>query len=256
MKTNLPIRSRPLGSVCCGILGLTVLMGFSSLAGAQPAPTPKAQPAPTPEVQYRVLTVTGQGVETIQTTQAQVSLGVDVQGKTAATVQEQVARRSAAVVSLLKSRKVEKLETTGINLNPAYNYNNGKRELMGYRGSNIVSFHIDTDKAGILMDDAVKAGASRINSVSFVAADAAIAAAQKQALTKATQDAQDQAKVVLSALNLTPQDVVSIQINNESTPTPPPIPVRAQALKAESDSTPVVGGEQSVRAAVTLQIRY
>lgn len=233
-----------------GTLGLTLLIGLALPAMAQ------SQPSPTPEVQYRVLTVTGQGVETIQTTQAQVRLGVEVQGKTAETVQQQVASRSAAVVSFLKSRKVEKLETTGINLSPDYSYNNGQQRLIGYRGSNIVSFRMDIAAAGSVLDEAVKAGASRIDSVSFVAADDAIALAQKQALTKATQDAQEQAKVVLSALNLSPQDVISIQINSANAPTPPPIPVQASVLKAESDSTPVVGGEQSVQASVTLHIRY
>lgn len=236
--------------ISSGTLGLTLWVGLASPAMAQP------QPPATSEVQYRVLTVTGQGVENIQTTQAQVRLGVDVEGKTAEAVQQQVASRSTAVVSLLKSRKVEKLETTGINLSPNYSYNNGQRRLIGYRGSNIVSFRIDIEAAGLLLDDAVKAGASRIDSVSFVATDDAIAAAQKQALTKATQDAQDQAKVVLSALNLSPQDVISIQINDTKTPTPPPIPAQARVLRAEADSTPVVGGEQAVRASVTLHIRY
>lgn len=230
-----------------GWLGAMVYLGTALPIAAQSA---------TSEVQYRVLTVTGQGIENVQTTQAQVRLGVDVQGKTAKIVQEQVASRSAAVVALLKSRQVEKLETTGINLNPDYSYNNGKRSLIGYRGSNIVSFRIDTEKAGLLIDDAVKAGASRIDGVSFMATDDAIAAAQKQALTKATQDAQAQAKVVLSALNLTAQDVVSIQINGANAPTPPPMPMQAPALRAESDATPIVGGEQAVQGSVTLQIRY
>jgi uncharacterized protein YggE len=235
---------------CVGVLGLTLFIGAALPVLSQP------RPLPTSEVQYRILTVTGQGVENVQTTQAEVRLGVDVQGKTAEVVQQEVAQRSAAVVSLLKSRNVEKLETSGITLNPDYTYNNNKQELIGYRGSNIVSFRIDTSKAGSLLDDAVKAGASRIDSVSFVAAEEAIAAAQKQALVKATKDAQDQAKVVLSALNLSPQDVVSIQIG-ANTPPPPPIPLQAKALSAEADATtPIVGGEQAVQASVTLQIRY
>lgn len=151
---------------------------------------------------------------------------------------------------------MEKLETTGINLSPNYSYNNGQRQLIGHRGSNIVSFRIDIEAAGSLMDDAVKAGASRIDSVSFVASDDAIATAQKQSLAKATQDAQDQANVVLSALNLSAKDVISIQISSADTPTPPPIPMRETVLKNGSNSTPVVGDEQSVWASVTLHISY
>ncbi|UJB71919.1 SIMPL domain-containing protein [Acaryochloris sp. 'Moss Beach'] len=228
-----------------------MLLGLSGPIYAQP------QPPTISERQYRVLSVTGQGVENIQTTEAQVRLGVEVQGKTAEVVQQQVASRSAAVVSLLKSRKVDKLETTGINLRPNYSSNNGQRRLVGYRGSNVVSFRVDIASAGALMDDAVKAGASRIDNVSFVATEDAIATAQKQALTKATQDAQAQARAVLSALNLSPQDVISIQINGANAPVPPPVPFQTTSmLRGEAASTPVVGGEQTVRASVTLHIRY
>lgn len=64
----------------------------------------------------RTLTVTGRGVEAIPATLAQVVLGVEVQAKTAQEAQQEVARRSSAVVALLKSRNVEKLQTTGITL--------------------------------------------------------------------------------------------------------------------------------------------
>lgn len=206
----------------------------------------------------RTLTVTGRGNEMVATTLTQVRLGVEVQGKTANEVQQEVARRSNAVVTLLKSRNVEKLETTGINLSPTYRYDNGTQTLTGYTGSNIVSFRIETAKAGDILDAAVKAGASRIDGVSFVAADEAIARARNVALREATEDAQSQADAVLSALNLTRREVVNIQVNGAFAP--PPRPIFAEAmdskLAAAPAPTPVIGGEQQVEANVTLQISY
>lgn len=215
-------------------------------------------PQSTQERMLRTLTVTGQGIEKIPSTVAQVQLGVEAQGKTAQQVQQEVARRSSAVVALLKSRNVDKLQTTGINLNPQYNYDNGKQTLTGYQASNTVSFRVPTGQAGVIMDDAVKAGASKIDSVSFAATDQAIADAQKVALRKATQDAQEQAKAVLSALGFSLKDIVSIQVNGANTPTPTPYPIRALAMAKSADavSTPVEAGEQSVQASVTLQISY
>ncbi len=172
------------------------------------------------EKMLRTLTVTGRGTEMVATTLTQVRLGVEAQGKTANDVQQDVARRSNSVVSLLRSRNVEKLETTGINLNPNYRYDNGVQSLTGYTASNIVSFRVETQKAGTLLDDAVKAGASRIDGVSFVASDSAIASAQKDALRKATQDAQAQADVVLNSLGLTKKEIVGIQVNGANTPPP------------------------------------
>jgi uncharacterized protein YggE len=206
---------------------------------------------------WRTLSVSGRGVESIPTTLSQVSLGVEVQGKTAEDVQQEAARRSSSVVALLKSRNVEKLQTAGITLNPVYSYTNNVQRITGYAASNTVSFRIATEKAGTLLDEAVKAGASQINGISFVATDEAIASAQKQALKEATQDAKQQADAVFNALGFQPKEVVSIQING-ATPPPPPMLYRANAAKLISAeaSTPVVGGEQQVEASVTLQISY
>lgn len=206
----------------------------------------------------RTLTVTGRGSESIPATIAQVQLGVEVQGKNAAQVQQEVARRSSAVVDLLRSRNVEKLQTAGIRLNPNYSYEGGVQRLVGFVATNTVSFRIAPDRVGTLLDDAVNAGATRIDGISFVASEEAIASAQQQALREATSDAQRQADTVLSALNLTRRDVVGIQINGAFAPPPPPQPI-PQAALARMDagaSTPVIGGEQQVEAAVTLQIRY
>ncbi|AKG22844.1 SIMPL domain-containing protein [Calothrix sp. 336/3] len=208
------------------------------------------------EKNIRTLTVSGRGIEAIPTSLSQINLGVEVQGKTAQDVQKEAARRSSAVVALLQSRNVEKLQTTGISLNPVYSYNNNVQKITGYAASNTVSFRIATDRAGNILDDAVKSGASQISSISFVATDEAIAQAQKQALKKATQEAQQQANVVFDTLGLKAKEVVSIQINGASAPPPITRNYSNAKMMAEAASTPVVGGEQQVEASVTLQISY
>lgn len=209
---------------------------------------------------FRTLTVTGRGTESIPTTLTQVRLGVEAQGKTANEVQQEVAQRSNSVVSLLRSRNVTRLETTGITLNPNYRYDNNTQTLVGYNASNIVSFRVETQKAGDILDDAVKAGASRIDSVSFVATDAAIADARKVALREATQDAQSQADAVLAALGLTRRDVVNIQVNNAFVPPPRPFNMATkfgrEGAVADAAPSPVIGSDQEVEASVTLEINY
>ncbi len=176
-------------------------------------------------------------------------------GKTAEEVQTEAAKLTSAVVELLRSRNVEKLETTGIRLNPTYSYANDQQRLTGYSATNTVSFRLNTEKVGNLLDDAVKAGATRIDGISFVASDPEINAAQQQALKLATKEAESQANAVLSALNLTSREIIGIQVNNASAPVPMPVMYRTNAVAA-APATPVVGGEQQVRASVTLQISY
>jgi hypothetical protein len=163
------------------------------------------------------------------------------------------------VVNLLKARKVEKLETTGISLSPNYTYKDGNQSISGYIGTNKVSFRIETEKSGTLLDDAIKAGATRIDGISFVASDEALTKAQQQAIQKASQEARKHADAALSALNLKSDQVIGIQINGAH---PPQLlnyasPAVGEAKMSQSAAdTPVIGSEQKVQQTVTLQIRY
>lgn len=209
----------------------------------------------------KTLTVTGNGMKTIETTIAEVQLGVEIQGKTATEVQQEVAQRTSAVVDILRAKGVQQLKTTGVQLNPTYNYdqanqNNGQPVLTGYIGTNTVNFSISTEQVGILLDETVKAGASRIDGISFRATPEAIFTAKKEALRKASINAQEQADIVLDTLNLTSKEIIKIEVD-EARVEEPQYAARDQASLAEAKmSTPVVGGEQTVEASVTLQITY
>ncbi|MEM1310620.1 MAG: SIMPL domain-containing protein [Cyanobacteria bacterium P01_H01_bin.153] len=229
-------------------LSLAVLTGgVTGLGGALPVIAQEST---------RVLTVTGTGQESIETTLAQVSVGVEIEAETAEAAQQAAARRSTAVVELLQERTVDQLQTTGIRLNPQYGSFDSQRAPTGYIATNTVSFEVPIETVGSLLDDAVAAGATRIQGVNFRASDAAIADARDTALRNAVADAQRQAQAVLGALNFTSQEILGIQVNGAVPPIPLPEPRLAQLAEAADVSTPVVGGEQTVTANVTLQIRY
>ena len=99
----------------------------------------------------------------------------------------------------------------------------------------MVVFRTTNNAAGEIIDQSVKSGASRIDGINFIATDDAIAAAQKIALRRATQDAQAQANAVLSVLNFTQKDIVSIQVNN-AVPRPRPMEMNELALRDSSDA--------------------
>jgi uncharacterized protein len=209
------------------------------------------------EQQARTLSVTGRGTTNIAATLTQVRLAVEVSGKNPNDVQEEAAQKSTKVIQLLRSKKVDKLQTAGISLNPVYNYQNNQQKLTGYNATNSLSFRLPVAQAGAVIDAAVQAGATRIDSVSSIASDEAVAKAQAQALQLATKDAQRQAQAVLSALGFQPKEVVGIQINDAARPNP--VMMESAGLARDSRKvaqTEVVGGEQEVQANVTLQISY
>ncbi len=244
-------RGRWQRSISASVLGWTLLTTAAMVAPIAPQAALAQDPI------LRTLTVTGRGKQSVQTTLSQVTLGVEVQGRTAQEVQAEVARRSDSVVNYLRSRNVDRLETVGIHLNPQYDYQGGRTILVGYSGSNVVSFRFPTEQTGALLDGAIAAGASQIQGISFIAPDSALATARQAALQAATADAQAQANAVLSYLNLGAQEVISIQIDGAQAPIPFPLPANARLSSVEADvSTPVIGGEQTVEAVVTLVIRY
>ncbi|MEO0837043.1 MAG: SIMPL domain-containing protein [Cyanobacteria bacterium J06642_3] len=203
--------------------------------------------------------VTGNGLEKIPSTMAQVELGVEIQGKTATEVQQEVAQRTAAVVEILQDKDVEQLQTTGVRLNPTYDRvdpRSNQRVLVGYIGTNTVSFQVTTDQVGKMLDGAVNAGATRVNGVNFTATPEALFAAKKEALRQASINAQERADVVLETLDLTAKEIVKIEVDAARIRSPQPL-AREQFAAAESAiATPVIPGEQTVQAEVILQISY
>ncbi|MFH7027347.1 MAG: SIMPL domain-containing protein [Heteroscytonema crispum UTEX LB 1556] len=239
------------------ILRSLLAFGLLGLVSCQAA---QGRVEPNTTFQSQTLVVSGRGMVDIPKTTSRVSLGVQVQGKTSALAQEELAKRSTTVVNLLKSRPdVTKLETTSISLNPIYNQKDGKQTIVGYSATNIVRFQIAPDKIGTLLDEAITAGATEIDGVTLVAEDEAIAEAQKAAINAASKDARSQADAALGALELKQQEIVSIQINGAHPPMPVAMNTRDFAQSAASASlakTPVVAGEQRIEAFVTLQVRY
>ena len=231
---------------------LSIVLGtlsFGGLTALDPAPAQAQEATP------RSIAVSGYGVEPVPTTLAAVRLGVEAQGETPLEVQQEVARRSAAVVDYLKSQSVSQLQTQSLSLNPLYDYSGNEPKIVGYSASNMVSFRVETPRAGALLDEAVRRGASRIDSMQFVATDEAIAEARQVALVEATEDAQRQADTVLKALGLTRQGVLGVQIDHAPVFSPSPNVMYAAEAKA-GVTTPVVGGDQQVEATVTIYFSY
>jgi uncharacterized protein len=234
------------------VLSILLTASIVLLSGTTPGIAQERKPP-------RTLTASGRGIVTIPTTISQIRLAIESSAKTPNSAQQEAARRSTRVMNYLKTQQVDKLQTTGINLNPTYTYpSGGNPQIVGYTATNSISFRVTTDRAGAILDAAVKSGATRIDGVSFVASEQAIATAQTQALKQATQDAQRQGDTVLASLNLKRREIIGIQINSTSNPIPLPMAENMvrQKLASDAATTPVIGGEQQVEAAVTLDIGY
>lgn len=212
----------------------------------------------------KTLVVSGRGREKISATSAQVKLAIEGRGKIATEVQQEIARKSSAVVELLRSLNIEQLKTLGIQLRTYHDYIDGVMKQIEHRGSNTIIFSLPIDDAGVAIDEAIKAGANRIDGITFNATDEAINAAKQEALRKATVDAKTKAETVLTTLNLAIKDITYIEIDRAGLQSAKPASTRRRRRSSSSTppedepgfEMPVIGGEIIVDASVTLQISY
>lgn len=237
---------------------LLLSLAFCIPSAVAIAPSVKAQEN-SPKYQEvkneRVLSVTGRGERSVKTTKARIQLGVTVDGKTAIATQTEVGRQANSIVSRLQQLDVEKLQTTSIQLNPKYVYENNRQRQEGFTGQTSVSFLVEIEKAGETLDAAVASGSNQVEQLSFIANDTVLNEARQLALQDAVKDAQSQANAVLTLLGFTPKVIKTIQIM-DSPIAYPLSQIRPVSFAKDSNSVPIIGGEQKVEALVTLQIIY
>ena len=201
----------------------------------------------------RVLHVTGRGEISLPTVYTEIRLGVDRHAKTAGEAHREAAKESDRLVRFLKSKKVMDLQTTGISLQPIFDPSKlssaSEAGIREYRALNMVVFRVKTEDAGIVIDGAVKEGASRIDRLTFLPEPAELEKARKEALLLAVSDAKTQAETVLSVLNLSIKEIVQIHVDEGSSG-----PILQTEMRMVQ--TPVVGGNATVTARVTLQVKY
>lgn len=164
------------------------------------------------------ISVRGNGRVSVQTTIAEVRLGLDVLGKTANVVQRMTAMKTKMVVRYLRQEKVKKLQTRGISLIATSSYRPKSKKQ--FRGQNSVSFEVSVEKVGKILDGSVMKGANRIERVSFRARRGILKRARKVALKMAVRAARRDANAVADAAGLTYGKALNVRIMDSFSPSP------------------------------------
>ena len=215
-----------------------------------------ADVTPTQTDTSRILEVTGKGTVSVDTDTAQIRVGIEVEGATAGEVQQEVAQSSSAVVERLNQLEVEELQTISIRLQPKFEFDDlGNSTVDGFTGRNVLQFEVSTEQAGETIDAAIQAGANLIQNIDFIASESELERARLSAIELAARDAQNIAIPLLDTLDLTPLEIVDIDIIEVGSPSPRPFSAEF-SIAAFDASTPIIGGSQEVVAEVALDINY
>lgn len=199
-----------------------------------------------------LLSLSADGEVQVRPDLATVNVGVGGDAATAAEALASNRTRMAAVVAALHRQGVADpdIQTSELNLEAQY-IDDGKspRRLSGYHSSNTVTVRLhDLTRAGPVLDALVAAGADQVNGVAFALADPL--AARDQARRLAMRALQAKAELYASAAGYRIQRLVHLSEGGEMAPAPMMSEIMVTARRA---STPVEGGELTVRAQVTAE---
>ena len=210
-----------------------------------------------------VLTVKGEGVVSLNSDTATITLGIRKFAHEVKTAQQAVNRNMDAVIDALTGAGVTKedIYTSSISIYPEYNYDNdddeadseGSNRIKGYDASNSITILTrDIESVGTLIDIAFDAGANTLDDVSFSASDTT--EAMKEALRRAIADARDKAEAMAEAAGVTLGGVISMTEGDGYGYTTPVLLAKNAAYAEDSDvSTRVMASKQSVSTTVTVQ---
>ena len=224
-------------------------------AAAASAPAALAQAAPpAAETLFRATTLNlgAYGETRVAPDMATITLGVMVEAPSAqAAMQQNAARMNQVIAALKKAGIAERdIQTSGLNLNPQYAYEqNTPPKLVGYQASNQVTIRVlELSRLGAAVDATVNAGANQVHGISFGLKDPT--AAENAAREAAVKALVAKAELYARATGHKVARLVSLSEGGGYAPQPP-VPMAAMVRMDKSESTPVSGGELSVRVDVT-----
>jgi hypothetical protein len=220
---------------------MVVLSLVASIASAQTPETPS-------------IAVNGEGIVKVAPNQAWVRIGTESRSKVSKEAQQRNAEVMSAVQQKLSALGIAKdaVRTVGIDLQPEFDYRDGKQTLRGYVARNTIEVRIDEfAKVGDVLDAAVGSGATNVHDLRFDVKNRE--AVEQQALQRAVADGMAKANTIAGAANRGVDRILRIEETFVGGPQPVERAVMMRMSAADA-STPVAAGEIEVRAQVRLTV--
>ena len=208
---------------------------------------------PPPPAETSVVVSTGEGIVKHAPDRAWVTIAAESRAKTPGEAQKLNADAMSAVMQKIKGASIpaEAVRTASYDLQPEFDYANGKQTLRGYLARNAVEVRVDDlAKLGPVIDVSVGAGATSVSNIRFDLKDRT--AAEQAALKLAIADARAQADTAAQAAGVKVERIVRLEVHRES-PGPQPRPMMMRSDMSAAGAQPQMSpGELEVRAMVTL----
>lgn len=203
-------------------------------------------------LQYKTMTLNGQGHVTTNPNIAVIRLGVQTIGEDIETIQLENANISENIIQSLTELGVTNIRTFQYVIDKNYEFQEGIRIDKGYIVRNIIEIQLsDLENVGYIIDTAVNNGANIVDFISFEVDDPS--RFYQQALNLAIMNAINNSKSIAIQLD-TPFDPIPIRIVENSSA---PMPRSQQYFLGESRvTTPIEPGVKQIDAFVTVEFIF
>jgi hypothetical protein len=233
----------------------TIPAGFLVLLLASPV-LAQAVPGPIVSPLQPTIVTRGHASITARPDRAFVTIAAESRSRNSAEAQKQNAAAMAAVLQKIEQAGVSKdaIRTIGYELQPEFDYVNGRQTFRAYLARNTVEVRLDDiDRVGVVIDAAGAGGATTITGIRFDVRNRA--ALERDALRQAVADARARADAAAAGAGVTIDRVVRVE---EEPHYEPPRPLMRMAAQGAADmATPVEPStiEIQARAVLTVSIR-
>ncbi len=231
---------------------LKLLCSSSLLVLALAAPLAAQQPPAPP-----VIVTIGEGIVKQAPDRAWVSIAAVSRARNPQDAQRMNAEAMTAVIEKIRAAGIaaDAIQTTGYNLQPEFDYANGKQTLRGYVATNQVQVRVDAlAKTGDVIAAAVATGATAVSGVRFDLKDRDTV--EREALRLAVRDARRRADAAASGASVQIDRVIRIEELRDQVG--PPMPMQMAMMRSEAPAaapaTPIEAGEIEVRSRVTMTV--
>lgn len=229
---------------------LCILTFASPLYAQQPSPPIVSPLQPT-------IVTRGQAIVTARPDRAFVTIAAESRSRNSAEAQKQNAAAMTTVLEKIEQAGVAKdaIRTIGYQLQPEFDYVNGRQTFRTYVARNTVEVRLDDiDRVGVIIDAAGAGGATTITGIRFDVRNRA--ALERDALRQAVADARARADAAAAGAGATIDRVVRVEEEPHYEPPRPMMRMAAQGAAADM-ATPVEPStiEIQARAVMTVSIR-
>ena len=196
----------------------------------------------------------GQAIVTARPDRAFVTIAAESRSRNSAEAQKQNAAAMTAVLQKIEQAGVPKdaVRTIGYELQPEFDYANGRQTFRNYVARNTVEVRLDDiDRVGVVIDAAAAGGATTITGIRFDVKNRS--ALERDALRQAVADARARADAAAAGAGASVDRVVRVEEDANVELPRPMMRMAAQAIERDA-VTPVEPSTIEIHARVTMTV--